>query len=207
MDWGDILPAVIAFLTAILLPLFFMKRKKGGQKKLKEFYQHLQGVGVNSFLLDKGCEQEKMEKRASRGERSEGVVGVEDRNIDFITIISVTSQYGVNYFLDYLVKSSTKMRKEAGKKTRMIRKKSSPIWGKVIDIEWRGDQFLAQRLNFDYELKYKLLQADLNKLKGSIWIFPESKHGYSRIRTHYHLPALDIFEAIDTIARYIKSEV
>lgn len=207
MDWGDILPAIIAVLTAILFPLFLKKRKKGGQKKLNEFYKHLQSIGVNSFVLDKGSEQEKMGKKPSRGERSEGVVKIEDRNIDFISIISVTSQYGVNYFFDYMVKSPLKMREEARKKTRMIKKKSSPLWGKVVDLEWKGDQFLAQRLNLDYELKYKLLNADLNKLKGSILIFPEPKHGYSRIRTHYHLPVIFIIEAIDTIARYIKSEI
>jgi hypothetical protein len=92
--------------------------------------------------------------------------------------------------------------KDKKKKTYMGRKKTSVLGGKVIDIEWKGDNSLAQKLNFDYRLKDKLMQADL---KGGIKIFPGSKYEYTRIRTTYFLPELDLLEAIDMIAKHIKS--
>ena len=76
-----------------------------------------------------------------------------------------------------------------------------------MDIVWKGDQYLAQRLNLDYELKHRLLQTDLNKFKGSILIIPERKHGYTRIKTGFNLPSPDMFYAIDSIAKYLKSGI
>jgi len=72
-------------------------------------------------------------------------------------------------------------------------------------MEWKGDKSLAQSLNFDYRLKDKLLQRDVPGLKGSIGIFPEPKHGHTRIRTSYSLPSPEILEALDIIAKHIKS--
>jgi len=62
-------------------------------------------------------------------------------------------------------------------------------------------------LNFDYRLKDRLLGADSDPgaLKGSIWIFPEPKHGYARIRTNYFLPSPKMFEAINIIAKHVLS--
>ena len=106
-------------------------------------------------------------------------------------------------FLDYLVRSPGRLAKR--KKTRMVSKKSPAIWGKVVDIEWKGDFYLSQQLKLDYRLKDILLQTDFKKLKSKIEIFPESKYEYARVRTAYFLPSPDLFEAIDIIARHVKS--
>ena len=87
----------------------------------------------------------------------------------------------------------------------MVRKKNPAIWGRVVDIQWRGDDYLSQELNFDYQLKDRLLQVEPKELKGSIWIFPEPKYEYTRVRTNYSLPSSDLFEAVDIIAGHIKS--
>jgi len=155
--------------------------------------------------LDKENEQAKLGKKISRAQKSEGVVALEERNIDLIIVASVASQYGINYFIEYLVKSTFNLREESLKKTKMVRKKRSIFGSKVVDIVWKGDQYLAQKLNLDYELKHRILQADLNKFKGSIMIIPESKHGYTRIKTDYNLPSPDMFYAIDSVAKYLKS--
>lgn len=207
MKWDSIIPAILAFLTAFLLPFFLSKRKREGHKKLKEFCQHFLGIGVKFVELDKDSEEGKFGKKLSWGQKSEGIIALEDRNIDFIGVISVASQYGVNYFIEYMVKSTFNIREGSVRKTKMVRKKSSFIGGKVVDIVWKGDQYLAQKLNLDYELKHKLLQADLNKFKGSIWIIPEPKHGYTRIKTNYNLPSSNMFYTIDSIAKYIKSGI
>jgi hypothetical protein len=173
---------------------------------VEELYHHLQGIGVEVAVLEKGNSQEKVGWKRSRGEKPVGVIEMRGKNIDSINIIGIASQYGVNYFLDYLVRISSFTGGRSTKKTRMIKKNPSVLQGKVIDIQWKGDDFLAHRLNFDYRLKDKLLQADRNTIKGDIWIYPESKYGYARIRTSYFLPPPHLFEAIDTIAKHVKSE-
>jgi hypothetical protein len=206
VDWGSVAGSVGAILMAILIPLALRKRRKEAPRKPEEFLNHLLQLGVRAFLLEKGAAEEKVGMGRASGQRSEGVIRLEEKNVAFINVVSLASQYGVQYFLDYLVMSPGGLGKEKKKRTRMVKKRSSIFRGKVVDIEWRGDEYLSRGLNMDYRLKDYLLQAEPEELKGSIWIFPEPKHEYARIRTSLVLPSTYFFEAIDTIAGHIKSD-
>ena len=205
MEWSNILSIVMAILIAIGLPLALRKRKKEGPLKREEFYQCLKSLGIEASLVEKGDGREKIGLGHASSQKSEGLIELEDRNIDSINLVSISTQYGTSYFIDYLVKGSNIMEERVLKKTRLIKKKGPPIWGKVVAIEWKGDDSLAQSLNLDYSVEEKLLRADANVFKGNIGIFPEPKHGYVRIRTDYSLPSAEIFEAISSIARHIES--
>ncbi len=207
MEWANILAGIIAALVAAIgLPLALRRRKKAGPENVEQLLQHLQGLGVEASLVEKGAEQEKVGISRASGQRSEGVIKIEGKNIDYINVSSASSQYGVNYFLNYLVTTSSWTGKKNRKKTSMVRKRSSGIWGRVVDIEWRGDDYLSQELNFDYRLKDILLQTEPKEIGGGIQIFPEPKHEYARVRTAYLLPSSGLLEAIDIIAKCVKSE-
>jgi Tfp pilus assembly protein FimT len=204
--WGSIIGAVIAVLIAIVLPLIARRKKKEeATNKVEELYRRLRALGVEVSPIEKGDEREKMGLARGSGQKSEGLIDLEDRNIDSINVVGISSQYGTRYFIDYLVKGSNIMGERVLKKTRLTRKKSPPLWGRVVVIDWKGDAALAQSLNLDYSLEDKLLKAAANDFKGNIWIFPEPKYGYARIRTDYVLPSAAIFEALSSIARHIKS--
>ena len=204
MEWASILGGLIAALVfAIGLPLALRKRKKGGPRNVEQLLHHLQEIGVKASPVEKVVDEEKVGMSRSFTQSSVGVIEIAGRNIDYMNVIGVASQYGVNCFLDYLVRSPSRLGKR--KKTRMVRKKNPAIWGSVVDIEWKGDDYLSQQLKLDYRLKDILLQTDFKKLKSNIEIFPESKYEYARVRTAYLLPSPDLFEAIDIIAKYIKS--
>lgn len=205
MDWNRIIGPLIAILVAIVLPLVLRKSKKGGAESREKLYQHLREMGLESSLINKGDDREKVGLGRSSGQKSDGIIKIEDKNIDSINVVSVSSQYGTSYFIDYLVKSPNIMAERSSKKTKLTQKKSSPFQGKVISIEWKGDQSLAQSLNLDYSLEDILLRSILSGFKGNILIFPEPKHGYTRIRTTYSLPSPEILKAMDIIARHIRS--
>jgi hypothetical protein len=205
MEWNSIFSIIMAVLVAVGLPLALRKRKKAGPKKREEFCHHLQEMGVEWSLIEKGSDIEKIGVSRSSGRRSEGIIQLKGGNIDFVNVISVASQYGTNYFLDYLVETPNIAGKRVPKKTRSTVKKSQPFWGKVVAVEWKGDESLAQSLNFDYSLEDRLLRSDVKNLSGGISIFPEPKHGHTRIRTNYFLPSPEVFKAIDIIARHVKS--
>jgi len=205
MDWESVISLIIALLVVIAFPLALRRRKKASAQKREELYQHLKEIGVKASLVEEGSDKEKIGLSRTSGQKSEGIIALQDKNIDSVNIISAASQYGTNYFLDYLVKSSNITTNRILKKTRLTVKKSLFLWGKVVAMEWKGDKSLAQSLNFDYRLKDILLQRDVTGLKGSIGIFPEPKHGYTRIRTGHSLPSPEIFEALDIIAKHIKS--
>ncbi|MFB0556517.1 MAG: hypothetical protein ACETVW_01490 [Dehalococcoidia bacterium] len=205
MEWSNIISVIIAILVMIGLPLALRKRKKVGPQKREEFCQHLQKIGAKAYLVQTGDDREKIGQTRSSGEKSMGIIELKDRNIDFINVTGVASQYGTHYFINYLVRNANMTEKRKLKKTRLVRRKSALLWGKVVGIEWKGDESLAKSLNFDYGLENKLLHSQLKDFGGGIWIFPEPKHEYVRIRTAYSLPSPEAFETIGIIARYVKS--
>ena len=207
MDLEKILPAIIIFLTAFLFPFLLSKKKKKGDKKPKDLSQSLLEIGVEFVELDEDSEQVKFRRKLSLGLKSVSIIALKKSNIDFINVISASSQYGVNYFIEYLVKSTFGLREKPLKRTKMVIKKKSLFGGEVVDVIWKGDQYLAQKLNMDYDLKHKFMQADINTFKGGILIIPEPKHGYIRIKTNYNFPSADIFYAIDTLAGYMRSGI
>jgi len=206
MEPGHILTIILVISTAVGVLLATRSLKKSGQKKVEELCQHLHGIGIKASVSGQETGQAKVRHKRPWGQKPVGTIELTGRNIDSIDVIGVASQYGVNYFLDYLVRTSGFMGGLDRKKTKMIKKKTSAFRGKVIDIEWRGDVSLSRRLNFDYQLKDRLLLADIKALKGDIGIFPEPKHQYARIRTTYSLPTPELFESIDIIAKHVRSE-
>lgn len=207
MEIAKIAPTVLALLAAFLFRYFISKRKKDAPKKIQTFDQHLLGMGVKFDELDKNSELKELGIKLSLGHKPEGFFALKGRNIDFILVTSVASQYGVNYYIEYLIKSNFDLRKEPARKTRMGKKKKSLFGSEVVDIVWTGDSYLSQRLNMDYDLKYRLIQAVSKEFKSGILIEPDPKHGFTRIKTNYSLPSQEIFGAIDSIARYVKSQI
>ncbi len=145
MDWASILGGIITFLVLTIgLPLALRQRKKSGPQNVEQLLHHLQEIGVKASLTERGVAEEKVGASRSFMQRSETVIKIEGRNIDYINVSSVASQYGVNYFLDYLVRSPGQSGKKRQKKTRIVTKKSPAIWGRVVDIKWKGDVYLSQ---------------------------------------------------------------
>ena len=172
MEWSNILSIIMAILIAIGLLLTLRRREKAGPKNRQELYKHLQGMGIEASLIEKGSDKEKIGLSRSSGQRLEGIIELKDRNIDLVNVISIASQYSVRYFLDYLVKASNILEERKLKKTRLIKGGSPPLWGKVVAIDWKGDNSLARRLNLDYSLEDRLLRADMNVFKGKYRDFP-----------------------------------
>jgi len=170
---------------------------------VEELCLHLQGIGVKASV--EGTVEEKQGQKRSWGQRLAGTIKLVDRNVDSIDIVGASSQYGTNYHLDYLVKRSNSMGREKKRKIKLARKKKPALWGKVVDVEWKGSDSLAQRLNLDYQLKDKLLQATSAAGSGGISIHDEPKRDCARIRTGYFLPSPGFFEVVDIIARHVRS--
>ena len=206
MDWDNIIISLVMLLAfGIGLPLAMRARKRTAPQKVTELFEHLQNNGLKASQMAGDTDPKEMGFPRVTGQRSEGIIEIRERNIDYVNIISVTGQYGVNYYLDFLVKRPNWLSQQKRKKTKMAAKKDPAIKGKVADIEWKGDDYLSRTLNYDYQLKDRLLQTEPGELKGGIQIYPEPKQEYSRIRTAYLLPSQNWLEAIDMIAGHVKS--
>jgi len=205
-EWIQRFSSFIPLLFFLILPIILKKLEKSTTPDINEFYQHLQSIGIKSFISDANNDKCKIGLGGRfSSQKSEGFIDIKNRNIDSCNMVSVSNQYGKDYYVDYLVKNSIITENSIPKKTKLVRKKNS-LWGGItIDFEWKGDTILAETLNSDYCIKERLLQGEFESIKGNIWIYPEPKYGYFRIRNSYFLPPQQIFEAIDTIAKHLKS--
>ena len=207
MDIAELLPLIVAILTAVALPIGLSLSRKRGKGKIEDLHQHLLDIGLKASFLDEEAAQQTALPKPSWGEKIQGVIALEDRKTEYIRLHSASSQYGTNYYIEYLLETPSIAGREDTRKTSMVKKKSPPLWGKAVDIEWRGDPSLSQRLNLDYQLKYRLVNLYPEPLKGGISVHPEPRYGYTRIRTGYQLPSPDMFASIDTIAKHVKAGV
>ena len=205
MEWGKLIPAIIAIVTAFVLPIIFSKKNKEGAKKKKDYSINLDEFGIKFEKIEKDDERISFVKKLSWGQKAEGIFAVKGKNIDYIFLISIASQYGTNYSLEFIVKNKFNLRDEPIKNTRMKLKKDSLISKKYVDILWIGDMYLAQKLNMDYDLKYKLLHRVVNEQKINLRIVPDKKRGYTRIRTNFVPFSDDFIASIDSIAGHIKT--
>ena len=205
MESSSITTIILGLAAVVGIAVSAVALKKSGSQKTKELAEHLQRLNIPAQLLDESSIAGKAGLKTSWWSKSTGVVKIGGRVVEFINITGVATQYGVQYYLDYLVRQPNLTGRDKIRRTRMKKKRNSMLVGKVVDVEWSGDTVLAQKLNYDYDLKDKLTQIDFKKLKTGIIIYPDPKFEYTRIRTSYLLPDQQLLDVIDGIARNIKS--
>jgi hypothetical protein len=207
LDSGIIVTIILAVTGLAGFILALLGLRKSGKKKVEELRDQLNIIGVKAWInmiepdnVDKG-------PRLFRGFKYLGNIKLNDKAIDFINVTGIASQYGANYYLDFIVPHSNHISGYRVSKVKLARRRLNNLMGerKIQDVMWKGDTVLSQKLNLDMDLKEKLLQADLKQVKYSIEIIPEAERDYCRIRTPYFLPAKGMFEIISTIAKHIKT--
>ena len=203
MDWDSLLPIILGLLAVVGLPLALWSLRKTGGSKVEEFCQHLQQIGVKAATLPRDDPQSAAERKRSWGKRPIATIRVDGRNMESINVVGVASQQGTHYYVDYVVALPGFVLSKK-KKVKLTLKKSSLVKGVVTDVEWKGDEHLAQRLNYDFGLKSRLLEADAGSMKGGLTVYPEPKRGRARMRTGYFLPTAEQFEAVDLVARHVR---
>ena len=102
MDWADIpwTNVVMVIALAIGLPLALRARKKGGPQKAETLLQHLQAMGIDASPVTGEIAESKIGIGKGSAQRCEGTFRIDAKNIDYINVVSIAGQYGVNYFID-----------------------------------------------------------------------------------------------------------
>ena len=207
MSSGSIVTIILAVTGLAGFILSLIGLKKGGKKKVEELRDHLNTIGVKAWIDMIAPDNSNKGTRLFRGFKYLGNITLNGKEIDSINVTGAASQYGANYFLDFIVLHNNHISANGVSKVRLTRRRLNDLMGggKIQDVMWKGDMVLVQKLNLDTGLKEKLLQADLKPVKYSIEIIPETEWDYYKIRTPYFLPTTDMFEIIRTIAKHMKS--
>lgn len=204
MEWAHIINIAVGILTASIaaigLPLALSKRKKQAPKKSGELYSHLQNMGLDLFLPEEETGRGKIGIQRFTSSKSQGLIGIRGKNIEWINLIGVSTQYGTSYFLDFQI-SSPNLEIRKPKKVFLKMKRSRE--NKDAVISWKGDESFSMTLSLDFNLEELMKKSEF---KGILEIAPEPKHGCTRIRIPYVLPSPELTEAINIIAGHVKSE-
>jgi len=204
MDWDSLLTLGLALAAVGGVVVALITRRKAGPEKVEEMRGHMETIGIGSFVetADGGLAQ----IGHSWSEKHMGTVRLSGASIDAINIVGVSSQYGTQYYLDFLVPVMAFGSVPEKRRTRLVRKKTPSLWGRTTDVEWKGDESLSRRLNFDYRLRDSLKKLDESLLRSGVNIYSERKRGWARVRTKHFLPTSEAFEAVDTVCRHIRAE-
>ncbi len=181
--------------------------KNQASERLLKLLHHLKNQGVNVSLLKKGDLQPRIETRdiLKYTSRSEDIVEIKEKSINYVFADCITGKNTTIYYIDYVVISANQFTTNSYKTTKLVKKRSFPIFGKVLDLEWKGDQMLANSLNNDYSLKAKLIKSpEINKLTCNPVIYPRPDYEYYKIRIRYLLPTSDFFEALNSVGTHLK---
>jgi hypothetical protein len=204
MDADSLLTLGLALAAVAGVVVALVIRRKAGPKKVEEMRGHLEAIGIPSSVDT--ADGQLAEIGHSWSEKHTGTLKLSGRSVDAINIVGVSSQYGTQYFLDFLVPVTTPGSMREKKKTKVVRKKTPALWGQTTDVEWKGDESLCRRLNFDYRLRDRLKALDDNLLRGGVTIFSERKRGCVRLRTKYFLPTREAFEVVDAVCKHVRAE-
>jgi len=203
VDWEEIINigvgVLVPVIIAIGLPFALRKRKKQGPTKVDGFYEQLRENGVNCSSLEEGAKSTKIGTSKWSGAKTLKSFDVVDKQYKWINLTAISSQYGTNYYIEFLVKSPNLCiinPKKAHLKRTKRRNQSE-------EIVYKGDKSFTINLELDYQLETLLNRSEF---VGVIEIIPEPKHGYTRIRTPFVELTPEFLDAINILARHIKSQ-
>ena len=112
----------------------------------------LQQMGINAQIAARGRYEEKIGVGKIGGGDSLGIIDIPEGLIRWINVRRVRSGGGgpavgtYHYFTDYGVPDPKLGPDWRGKEIRSVRVKTFPLFGKVVELRWKGDDS-SQKIN------------------------------------------------------------
>ena len=161
-------------------------------------------AGVKAHMSDRGRLEEKVEN--SWYQRSLGVIDIADGPIKWINILKKdrSDKSPPKWWIVMGIPNSFEGSSISKIKIKTVRKKSFPLFGKVVDVNWEGDDSVSGLINTlsqDTDIK------ELSKKIGNLEIKSQSEEfqGWTLTSDRRFAPTNQDWAAIETVANYILS--
>ncbi len=171
-------------------------------RTMEKFCAALQGVGVDARLAARGRPEEKITSG-----RSLGLIDMPGGSIQWTNVRTeyhhIGTSGGYSYHVEYGVPDSKVTLAYHRLRIRAIRVKNFPLFGRVVDLHWEGDDLgleLIGRLNGETSIKNPLLRS------GELSIRAYGEYGCWIISTHLGkvvFPSAELWTCYQTIARHL----
>jgi hypothetical protein len=197
--------------------LFAKVRETYRDKSRDILCAHLRSLGVDAQIAERGRPEEKIGLGLGWGGplgKSLGVIDISGGLIHWVNVEMVSSgsgytMGGTSCGILYGVPDPKICLGLRWVEVRMVVKKSLPLFGRVIDIEWRGNRHswsLAAHLNNDFSLKNPLMERERKvKIRAypdhGCWIIMEPVPQYRLIT-----PPIEVWQCYQRIAQHLLSK-
>jgi hypothetical protein len=166
--------------------------------------QKLNSLGVAAVLAERGRAEEKIEN--SWYQRSLGIIDIPEGLVRWINILKKDGSKNSppRWWIILAIPDERPIPKHQAINIKTIRKRSFPLFGKIIDVTWKGNDFhtgLADTLSNDQAVK------DLTKNTGNLTIHSYDKEfqGWTlQIDRRVDLTDQD-WKTIQMVANYVLS--
>ncbi len=131
-------------------------KEKLRDKTRDQTCEHLDIVGIDAKLAERGIDEEKASK--PRWRTSLGLIEIGKSPINYVHVVYIQTRYGRHYTTLFLCHDSSAYK--AGLKARSKRIREFPLIGKVKDVVWEGNLGgnVIEQLNEDEYLKEELIR-------------------------------------------------
>ena len=179
-------------------------KEKFRDKRRDELAWMLKHIGVKADLVDRGGVQEKAEN--SWYQRSLGIIEILEGPIKWINILKRdrSKDSPPKWWIVMGIPDAKPLPTNQELKIKTVRKKTFPLFGKVVDVTWRGNDQgtgLVGVLSADEAVK------SLSKTIGNLEIKSQSEEfqGWTLTSDRRFAPTNQDWAAIETVANYILS--
>ncbi|MFC2010952.1 hypothetical protein ACFLUR_01505 [Chloroflexota bacterium] len=166
--------------------------------------QNLTSLGVNAVLAERGLAEDKIEN--SWYQRSLGIIDILEGSIRWINILKKdrSKNSPPRWWIVLCMPDERPIPKHKAVDIKTIRKKAFPLFGKIVDVTWKGNDYgtgLTDILSNDEAVK------NLSKKIGNLTVHSYSKEfqGWTLQVDRRFQPVSQDWATIQTIADYILS--
>ena len=175
-------------------------------KSRDELAQSLNFLGIRADLAERGRVEENVQKSGYRFQRSLGVIDIPEGTIRWINIVKRdrTRNSPPRWWIILGIPDERPISNRQTVKIKSVRKKTFPLFGKVVDVTWKGKDHgtgLAEVLSYDETVK------NLAKKIGNLVVrsYAEEFQGWTLQVDRRFGPTNQDWATIQKIANYLLS--
>ena len=175
-------------------------------KSRDELAQNLNSLGIRADLAERGRVEEKIQKSWYKFQRSLGVIDIPEGPIRWINIVKRDRSRNSppRWWIILGIPDERPISNRQTVKIKTVRKKTFPLFGKVVDVTWKGNDHytgLAEVLSIDETVK------NLSKKIGNLVVRSYAKEfqGWTLQVYRRFGPTNQDWATIQKIANYLLS--
>jgi hypothetical protein len=171
-------------------------------KTRDELAWELNNIGVNSEMAERGGIEEKEEN--SWYQRSLGVIEITEGPIKWVNILKKdrSKNSPPRWWIVLGIPDDRSISSSQNTKIKTVRKKTFPLFGKIVDVIWKGDEGGTRLINtLSKDVPIKTLAKRIGNLE--IKSQTDGFHGWTLTVDRRFFPTYEEWETLVRIADYI----